>query len=75
MICGIYGVELGTTLGERAGEITTGARAVLASTLVYGGTRRVEAVAAGTGVTVGVMVVVKRCKRLVREQSVLLPTV
>ena len=73
--CGIGGVETGTTLGERAGEVATGERDGLASTLRDGATRRVGKVAAGTGATVGGMAVVKRRERLVRARSVSSPIV
>ena len=50
--------------------MTTGVRARLAGTLGDVTTRRVGALVAGTGATVGVMEVVKRRKRWVRAQSV-----
>ena len=74
MRCGSGDVEMGTTLVERAGDTLTGARDGLAGTLVTGATRRVGAVVAGTGAAVGVMAVVKICKRLVSARSVLSPT-
>ena len=66
---------MGTTLRERAGDVTTGASAGLAVTLGDGETRRVGAVVSGTGATVGEMAVVKRRERLVRARSVPSPTV
>ena len=55
MKCGSSGVETGTTLREGAGDVTTGARVVLASTLGDVSTRRVVAGVAGTGATVRVV--------------------
>ena len=75
MRCRSGGVESGTTLGEMAGDVKTGARAILASDLGDGSTRRVGAVVTGTGETVGVMAVVKIREKLVREWSVSSPTV
>ena len=75
MICGSGGVEMGTTLGERAGDVTIGARDGLVSTLRYGATRRVGVVVVCTGATVGVMAVVKRRESSARERSVSSPTV
>ena len=75
MRCGSSGVESFTTLRERAGDVTTGAKFGLAITLGNGATIRVGAVVAGTGATVGVMEVEKRYKRYVRARSVSLPTV
>ena len=66
---------MGTTLGERAGDVTTGANTGLTSTFIDGATRRVGGVVVGTGATVGEMVVVKIRKRLVRARSVSSPTV
>ena len=66
---------MGTTLGYRAGEVTTGERDGLASTLRDGATRRVGEVAAGTRTTVGVMAVVKRRERSARARIVSSPTV
>ena len=48
---------MGTTLGEREEDVTTGSRAGLEITLGDVATRRVGSVVAGTGETVGVMVV------------------
>ena len=75
MKCGSDGVEPGTTLVERAGDLTTGSRAGLTITLGDGATIRVGEVAADTGVTVGVMAVVNIHEILVRERSVSSPTV
>ena len=75
MRCGSSGVESFTTLRERAGDVTTGARFGMAITLGNGATIRVGAVVAGTGATVGVMAVEKRYERYVRVRSVSLPTV
>ena len=74
-ICGSGCVETGTTLVERAGDVRTVSWDGLASTLGDGATRRVGVVVAGTGATVGVMLVVKRRKRSVRARSVPSPTV
>ena len=52
MICGSGGVETFSTLVERAGDVKTGARDGLESTLGDGATRMVWAVLAGKEVTV-----------------------
>ena len=75
MICSSGGLETGTNLGERAGNVKTGARDKLTGTLGYGSTRRVGAVVAGTRATVGVIAVVNRRKRSVSARIVSLPTV
>ena len=75
MRCGSSGVESFTTLRERAGDVTTGAKFGLAITLGNGATIRVGAVVAGTGATVGVMAEEKRYETYVRARSVSLPTV
>ena len=75
MICKSGGVESVTPLGESSWDMMTGARAGLLITLRDGETRRVGVVVAGTGSTVVVMAVVKRCERSVRSRSVLSPTV
>ena len=75
MKCGSGGVETGTTLIKRAGDVTKEERAGMEITLGDGATRRVGEVAAGTGTTVGVMAVVKRRERSARARSVSSPTV
>ena len=75
MKCGSGGVETGTTLIKRAGDVTKEERAGMEITLGDGATRRVGEVVADTGATAGVMVVMKRRDSLVRERSVSSPTV
>ena len=75
MICSSGGVDSGTTLGERTKDVAKGARYGMVNTLGYGATIRVGGLVSGTGATVGVMAVVKRCKSSVSARIVSSPTV